>query len=594
MSVLEKNYKRSLIERIINSGINISPDVFNYLLKNEDPFNKIDVLIRESSFVASFESLLTSDILKKINNHEIKKWFKRFFKEAKNKPEKRSVVSQKIQKKEINGNFEKKILHKKSIEKKSHQHNINHKLDAKLQPKPQNVSHRPQMNDKHQNQSTNVKSYGSNKSTFRFKAKAKEYPSDYKILKDPTGKLFTSGEYDDFYQLTRSKFTQLARLMKKRSDARNSEDIVNIINKKPSDEITLLGLVTEIHPTKNGHYFLTIEDLTGTINVLIKNDPDYKTYLNLAKNTIQDQMVCVKGIYNEGKNGRSGIVFANSFTKIDIPHFSPKNSPDPLSIVLLSDLHIGSREFEPKLWSRFIKFVNGKVHNQNYREIAGRIKYVVINGDLVDGIGVYPEQKNDLIIDDIYEQFGKAAELLSQLPDYIQIFFSSGNHDPVRNAIPRPAVPKKYARDLEILGIKCLGNPATIRTHNVDTLIYHGDSMLDLNLLINELSNDDPAKTMKEMLRCRSLAPIFGNKTQIAPTPEDWLVINEVPEIFHTGHIHINGLSKYRNILLVNSGCFQAQTEFMKSFGIEPTPGIISLVELDSLRGMEIDLKKSI
>jgi DNA polymerase II small subunit len=60
--------------------------------------------------------------------------------------------------------------------------------------------------------------------------------------------------------------------------------------------------------------------------------------------------------------------------------------------------------------------------------------------------------------------------------------------------------------------------------------------------------------------------------------------MDNIPDIFHTGHVHINGTGKYRHVTLVNSGCFQAQTEFMNSFGIHPTPGIISIVELDTLK----------
>ena len=98
---------------------------------------------------------------------------------------------------------------------------------------------------------------------------------------------------------------------------------------------------------------------------------------------------------------------------------------------------------------------------------------------------------------------------------------------------------------------------------------------------------------MKEFLKCRHLAPIYGEKTQLAPTAKDWLIIDKIPDIFHTGHIHINGLDYYRNVTLINSGCFQAQTDFMKSFGIQPTPGIVPIIELDTLKPHPIDIKTS-
>jgi DNA polymerase II small subunit len=84
---------------------------------------------------------------------------------------------------------------------------------------------------------------------------------------------------------------------------------------------------------------------------------------------------------------------------------------------------------------------------------------------------------------------------------------------------------------------------------------------------------------MKEYLRDRHLAPTYGRKTEIAPVARDWLVIDEEPHLFHTGHVHCNGRDYYQGILMANSGCFQSQTEYMKSFGIMPTPGYPIIVE---------------
>jgi DNA polymerase II small subunit len=111
-------------------------------------------------------------------------------------------------------------------------------------------------------------------------------------------------------------------------------------------------------------------------------------------------------------------------------------------------------------------------------------------------------------------------------------------------------------------------------------------------MLVPGLENNKTAETMKEFLKCRHLAPVFGKKTQIAPTNKDWLIIDKIPDIFHTGHIHINDMGLYNNnIVLVNSGCFQSQTDFMNSLGIHPTPGILSIIDLDTLKGTQLDLK---
>jgi DNA polymerase II small subunit len=49
------------------------------------------------------------------------------------------------------------------------------------------------------------------------------------------------------------------------------------------------------------------------------------------------------------------------------------------------------------------------------------------------------------------------------------------------------------------------------------------------------------------------------------------LVIDDVPDIFHTGHVHINAYKKHKGIHMINSGTFQSQTEFQKIYNIMPT-----------------------
>ncbi|MCK4780550.1 MAG: metallophosphoesterase, partial [Candidatus Lokiarchaeota archaeon] len=366
------------------------------------------------------------------------------------------------------------------------------------------------------------------KSTIRFKPIAKDVESNFKILKDPTGKLYTNGDFEDFYDLTIDKFNKLRNLMRKRPEVLSANNINNILRLTNKVEVSVIGMVNQIRKTKNKNFFLTIEDLTGVINVIVRKDSENQENVKLTNRTLNDQMIYIEGTYNPGERSKRGVIFCNYISKIDIPKdYEPNKSSDPLSIALISDTHIGSKEFEEKLWNRFIEFLNGKIGNKNQRERAGRIKYIVINGDLVDGIGVYPKQKSDLIISDIYKQFEEATKVLSNIPEYIKIFYSSGNHEPVRNAIPRPAVPKKYSSDLINSGITCIGNPSLIQTHSVNTLVFHGDSLLDLNMLIPGLENKKPVETMKELLLCRHLAPIYGKKTQIAPTNKDWLVIDK-------------------------------------------------------------------
>ncbi|MFX1320763.1 MAG: metallophosphoesterase [Promethearchaeota archaeon] len=573
----------------------MSPPILDFFLNLDDPIKSVDQIIKDTSFIPNFNSHLTKNILKKISNTEIQNVLKRTLLTAEILPIKENVSLQKSNGIKSSSEFNEYQTSEKLVEIKEITDSLqginNNQEELKIEPVSHDYSKEiPKFIGKKRK-----KTFESTKSSLRIYPIAKEYDSNYEILKDPTGKLYTNGEYKDFYDLTVDKFNQLRALMKKRPDVSSAHNINNILRLSNKVEVSVIGIVNEIRKTKNGNFFLVLEDLTGQINVLIKNDSENRDNIKIAERILNDQLIYVEGTYTPREKGKSGIIYGVYITQIDIPtDFEPNKSPVPLSIALISDTHIGSREFEELLLKRFIDFLNGKIGNKNLREIAGKIKYIIINGDLVDGIGVYPSQRDDLIIPDIYNQFKKASELFSEIPEYIEIFYSPGNHEPVRNAIPRPSVPKKYVEDLTNIGFKTIGNPSVIQTHNVNTLIYHGDSILDLNILIPELENNKPIETMKELLRCRHLAPIYGKKTQIAPINKDWLIIDKIPEIFHTGHVHINGIGKYRNVTLVNSGCFQTQTNFMKSFGINPTPGIVPIIELDTFKSIELNLKNNL
>ena len=577
--------KQVILKKLVNSGINISPKMLECVLNLENPMKNINRLIKETSFIPSFKSHLTETIVHEISNEELQKTLKRALSKSLSPPLKEGVKSKvtDTQNNSIIENYKEDFdpIKVEQIIETSIPEELNHVI-----PNFSPIKKTPSIKKK-------VKTHESTKSVFAFSPIAKDHDFQIEIISDPTGKLYTNGKYEDFYELTHDKYNKLRNLMRKRPEASSATNINNIRRLSNSVEISTVGLVENVHQTKKGNFLFGLEDLTGKISVLIQNDSKNVEYVNIIERTFNDQMLFVKGLYNPGENGRKGIIFANHISKIDIPtDFKPNISSDPLSIALISDTHIGSKEFEEELFKKFLKFLSGKSSNKILRENAGKIKYLVINGDLIDGIGIYPNQKEDLIISDIFKQFKKASELLSEIPDYIKVFYVSGNHEPVRNAIPRPAVPKKYCEDLINLGIKCLGNPSLIKTHNVNTLIYHGESMHDINRLIHDLDINKPVETMKEFLICRHLAPVFGEKTQLAPTSSDILVLNKIPDIFHTGHIHINGIGKYRNVTLVNSGCFQAQTDFMRSFGITPTPGIVPIIELDSLNYYQLDFKK--
>ena len=106
--------------------------------------------------------------------------------------------------------------------------------------------------------------------------------------------------------------------------------------------------------------------------------------------------------------------------------------------------------------------------------------------------------------------------------------------------------------------------------------------MDDLVSAIPSLSYARPLDAMREMLRMRHLAPIYGGRTPIAPEAQDLLVIDEVPDIFLTGHVHGVGVSEYRGVTLINSSAWQSQTSYQKMRNLEPVPARVPIVNLST------------
>ena len=253
--------------------------------------------------------------------------------------------------------------------------------------------------------------------------------------------------------------------------------------------------------------------------------------------------------------------------------------------VFISDVHIGSSTFLEDAFSRFIKWINGDFGDDGQQEIAQNVKYLVIGGDIVDGIGVYPHQEKELTIKDINGQYEEAARFLGDIRRDIKIIITPGNHDAVRLAEPQPAIPETYAESLyKLKNVNIISNPGVVSLDGINTLIYHGRSFDDMAMSVKGFSHQQTDLVMKELIEKRHLAPIYGERTPLASEYEDHLVIKEVPDIFHTGHVHINSYKKYKGIHLINSGTFQSQTEFQKIYNIVPTCAEVPVINNGSFK----------
>ena len=399
----------------------------------------------------------------------------------------------------------------------------------------------------------------------------------HEILYDPTPKLASAEGVQGFSALFTSRYTKLKRIMSNRPEAKMIKPVSSVISTKSKDEVYVCGLVTDRRTDRNVTK-ITLDDQSGIIETIVIDEGLQK----IASGLLMDQFVMEKIVTS--KNG--GFIVKDIILP-DIPDHTANRSKTEAYAVFVSDLHVGSRYFMEKEFKNLIEWFSSP------DPIAKRVKFFIFGGDVVDGIGIYPNQDKELVALDTQDQLKLLYEILDVIPKHIKVFIAPGNHDPGRRALPQPAIPAKYNPDL--WGRKnffMVGNPAIISLNGVKVLIFHGQSVDDIVKTTPGLSYDKPAKVMQYLLKARHLSPIYGAQTPLAPELEDFMVIDDVPDIFHAGHVHVIDLDLYKNILILNSGAWQSQTPFQSGVGITPTPGVAVLVNLKTFKVYTKDFTK--
>jgi len=391
----------------------------------------------------------------------------------------------------------------------------------------------------------------------------------HEILSDPTKKITSAEGIDGFGALFVNRYSKFLKIISQRAQSKKLIQIDTVKAGKPKDEVFVGGLLMDRKIDRDVTR-LTIDDPSGSIETLVFN----KDLQVTANSLLVDQFVMQS--ITGGKNG--GFV-TKELVIPDVPEHVTNRSKTESFAVLISDLHVGSKYFMEKEFGEFVSWLSSP------DPIAKKIRYVLVCGDVVDGVGIFPNQDKELLLVDIGQQMIKAAQMLDKIPKHIKVFIIPGNHDPGRRALPQPAIPEKHNLDLwNRENFFMLGNPSMIALNGVKVLMFHGQSLDDVVGTTPGLSYMQPAKAMRVLLKARHLSPIYGKRTPIAPETEDMMVIDDIPDIFHSGHIHVVDLDMYKGTLIVNSGAWQSQTPYQISVGITPTPGVAVIVNLATLK----------
>jgi len=371
-----------------------------------------------------------------------------------------------------------------------------------------------------------------------------------------------------FVGVFRSRYEKLRSILQSRPEMRNCVSVGRL--KEDARDVAAIGIVSSVTKAKSGNTVIELEDQSGRIKVIARSDKD------LGQEKIMlDSVIGVKG------SVAKGFLFADAIYLPDIP--IPQKIAATSSVeraAFISDLHFGSEYFIKEIADRFLEWINSGA--------ARDVNYLLLAGDLVDGVGVYPGQESNLVLKDIHAQYKALEEFLLKIPSRIQVVISPGNHDVSSSAEPQPPIPEEFLpRASRLPNMHFVSNPAWLRIGargEISVLIYHGDPLpviVDSLPHLRQKGIAEPNHVMRELLKARHLSPLYG-ATTIAPEEEDWLVIDRVPDIFHVGNLHTYAVDNYKGVTLVCSSTWQAQTPFMDRMGLTADPGKVAVLDLST------------
>jgi DNA polymerase II small subunit len=411
-----------------------------------------------------------------------------------------------------------------------------------------------------------------------FRPVAKEYEARIEVnhKRDVTGKSRTKGEVDNFVAYFRNRFQRISRFLRGTGTTAHVE--LAEVRKHLNEKVRIIVLVSNRQETKKGNLLFEVEDMTGSFKVVVSSSRYNEKTMEKARSVLRDDVVAITGKVLEP------YLIAEEIEWPDMPVIrEKKRSEVDVAAAYISDIHFGSRYFLSKHLKSFTEWLHGR---GGARELAGKVKYVLIAGDVVDGIGIYPNQHRELVVKDIYEQYKMFDDFVESLPDYVEVIVAPGNHDAVRRGEPQPAL----GSDLISSKVTSVGNPSNVSVEGIKHLIYHGTSIDSMITNLPNASYMHPEKVMIEYLKRRHLSPIYGGNL-IIPENIDYMVIDEPPDVLHCGHVHKNGHTKYRETVVINSGTFQDRTDFQVRQGHVPTPALVPVYEMKQGRLHIIDFK---
>lgn len=438
--------------------------------------------------------------------------------------------------------------------------------------------------EKEENENKIDSSIFTKKDDFDIEKDQKEKISKYKVevvfdYNEPSHKI-TVNDFTLYFNRRLNYFTSLLK------NRVNLENIIRISKLRDlydtNSDVSIIGLVSEVTETKKGHYMITLEDKSGEIKCFVNKDKQ-----ELVKHI--GNLCLDEGIAIRGKIG-NGIIWTDEIVVPSPPNTAElKKTDNEEYVVFISDIHFGAKVFVDDAFQKFVDFLNGETNNEKLNKIAKKVKYIIVGGDIIEGIGIYPGQGMDARILSTELQYHEAARWFSQIPKDKCIIMIPGNHDTDRLSEPQPKLPyeKSYAL-YNMPNTIMLSNPSIVRLFEEDTAgglefyLYHGGSLFYYADKIQHLREKGGAKApdevVKFLLEKRHLAPSHGSTLYIPDSQQDPLVIKKMPDFFVVGHTHKLNISNYKGCTIVSCGCWVEMSDYQEKMGMYPDIGKCILI----------------
>ena len=146
----------------------------------------------------------------------------------------------------------------------------------------------------------------------------------------------------------------------------------------------------------------------------------------------------------------------------------------------------------------------------------------------------------------------------------------------------------------ELPNITLVSNPSMVNIASnedfdgINVLLYHGYSFDYYGEAVESIRFARPNISeradliMKLLLQKRHLAPTHTSTLYIPDTEKDPLVIEAIPDIFASGHIHKCSVSTYKNINLIGGSCWQPMSSYQEKVGHSPEPARVPVINLQT------------